>query len=481
MGMPAMLDGATWLRAPAVLLIGGVLLGIRWMASPRTAARGNRLSAACMGGFILLTLAGEGLLASAWVWAALAAGGAIGLALGVRVRMIQIPELVALLNGLGGAASAGVAWLELRAPGAAVEAPAHLAAGLGLVIGAATLGGSLVAAAKLARWLPQRPTRLAGLAAVNAVALMLMLAGVAVTGLPGSGAARGLASPLGLLALGAGAAVVLRVGGADMPVTISLLNSLSGVAAAFAGFALRQFELVAVGGIVGASGLMLTQIMCRAMNRRLGDILSGRTTTAGTAGTTGPSAEVPPDAPANDGASPAPLRARPALPEAVAALRQAARVILVPGYGMAVAQAQHQVKELYDRLEQAGKEVCFAIHPVAGRMPGHMHVLLAEVQMPYEKFLEMETANPLFPSADVAVVIGANDVVNPAANTAVGTPIHGMPVLDAARTRTLVICNLNADPGYAGVRNPLYDREDAILLFGDARQTVGDLARMLSQ
>ncbi len=475
MDILAMMHDQTWGRAPALLLIGGVLLGIRWMGSPRTATRGNRLSAACMGGFILLTLAGEGLLASAWVWGALAAGAAIGLALGLRVRMVQMPELVALLNGLGGAASAGVAWLELRVPGATAETPIRIAAGLGIAIGAATLGGSLVAAGKLSRWLPQRPPRLAGLATINSAALLLLLAGVAGTGLLDGNALHGLATLLGLLALGTGAVVVLRVGGADMPVTISLLNSLSGIAAAFAGFALRRFELVAVGGIVGAAGLMLTRIMCRAMNRQLGYILAGRTTATETPE---PAAalEASAGAPPNDGDSPVPARARPGLPEAVAALRQAARVILVPGYGMAVAQAQHQVKVLYDRLEQAGKEVCFAIHPVAGRMPGHMHVLLAEVQMPYEKFLEMEAANPLFPTADVAVVIGANDVINPAANTAEGTPIYGMPVLDAARARALIICNLNDDPGYAGVKNPLYERDDAILLFGDARQTVGDLA-----
>ncbi len=465
-------------QALALLLVGGVLVGIRWMGSPRTAVRGNRLSACCMAGFILLTLAGEGLLASGWVWGALAAGGAIGLALGVRVRMIQMPELVALLNGLGGAASALVAWIELRASGIPCAAAVRLTAGLGIVVGAATFGGSLVAAAKLARWIGPRPLRLAGLAAANGVALWLILAGAAGTAVLSGSALHALATALGVLALGSGAVIVLRVGGADMPVTISLLNALSGVAAAFAGFALREFVLVAVGGIVGASGLMLTQIMCRAMNRRLGDILAGRTTTDGTA-TAPPPQEVQPEAGAAENPA-TPSHAKPGLAEAVAALRGSSRVILVPGYGMAVAQAQQQVKALYDRLEQAGKEVWFAIHPVAGRMPGHMHVLLAEVEIPYEKFVEMEAANPQFPAADAVVVIGANDVVNPAANTAVGTPIYGMPVLDVAAARRVVICNLNAEPGYAGVKNPLYEREEAVLLFGDARQTVGDLAAGLA-
>lgn len=469
----SVLETLGWEEAIALLLVGGVLLGIRWLGSPRTAVRGNWLSACCMGGFILLTLVGQGLLASGWVWGALAVGGAIGLVLGLRARMIQIPEMVALLNGLGGAASALVAWLELRTPGGGANITVCIAAGLGIIIGAATLGGSLVASAKLARWMSPRPVRLKWLAAANAVVLLVLLAGLIATGVLSGTSLHILATLLGLLALGAGAVIVLRVGGADMPITISLLNSLSGVAAAFAGFALGHFVLVAVGGIVGASGLMLTQIMCRAMNRSLGDILSGRTTTAGTPKAAG--TPPPPKAPPATDVSAAVPRVCPGLAEAVTALRDAKQVILVPGYGMAVAQAQQQVKILFDWLEQAGKEVCFAIHPVAGRMPGHMHVLLAEVQIPYEKFIEMDAANPQFPSADVVVVIGANDVINPAANTAEGTPIYGMPVLDVASARKIVVCNLNAEPGYAGVDNPLYEREDAILLFGDARQTVGDL------
>jgi NAD(P) transhydrogenase subunit beta len=463
--------GISLTQALAFLAVGGVLLGIRWMSSPRTAVWGNYLSAFCMAVFITLTLVEQNLLAAGWVWGALAAGAVFGLALGLRVRMIQMPEMVALLNGFGGGASACVAWLELRALEGPGEPAVRLAAGLGIVVGAATLSGSLVAAAKLARLMPQRPLRWSGMPAANSVLALLLLAGLVCTALLPDSGLRCVSTCLGLVALAAGTLVVLRVGGADMPIAISLLNSLSGVAAAFAGFALRHFVLVAVGGIVGASGLVLTQIMCRAMNRHIGDILAGRTTTAAP-----PESAPPPEAPP-PAAEP---RARPGLPEAVAALRNAAKVILVPGYGMAVAQAQQQVKALFDRLEEAGKEVCFAIHPVAGRMPGHMHVLLAEVQIPYERFIEMEAANPLFPSADVAVAIGANDVINPAANTAEGTPIYGMPILDVAAARQIVICNLDAAPGYAGVPNPLYTREDTMLLFGDARQTVGDLVAGLA-
>lgn len=474
----ATLVGAGGRQALELLLIGGILLGIRWMGAPRTAVRGNRLSACCLAGFILLALAGEGLLVSGWAWGALALGGGLGLALGRRVRMIQMPELVALLNGLGGAASAVVAWMELAVPGAAAAAGPRAAAGLGLVIGAATLGGSLVAGAKLARWLRPTPRRLAGWPAIQGMAWLLIVAGLAGTGVLAGPRAALLAALVGLLALGSGAGTVWRVGGADMPVCISLLNALSGVAAAFAGFALGQFALVAVGGIVGASGLMLTQIMCRAMNRHLGDILAGRTTASAVAAPRSAPDAQPEREPA---AVPVPLRGETGgLPAAAAALRAASRIVLVPGYGMAVAQAQAAVKTLADRLEQAGKELCFAIHPVAGRMPGHMHVLLAEVQIPYEKFVEIEEANRRLPTADAVVVVGANDVINPAANTAEGTPIYGMPILDAAAARTVIICNLNAAPGYAGVPNPLYGRAGTILLFGDARQTVSDLAAALA-
>lgn len=475
-------------RLVPLVLIAGVLLGLRWMGSATTARRGNLLSALCMAGFIVLALVEHGLLGQSWIWGALGVGTAAGLALGLRVRMIQMPEMVALLNGLGGGASAIVAWLEVTGGdgGPAAGAWVCLASSLGVGIGGATLSGSLVAAGKLCRWLPQRPWRARGLGGLNLALLaslgVVWLGAVAVDGPPRFVWLVALA----LLAVLLGALVVLRVGGADMPVTIALLNSLSGVAAAATGFALAHPVLVAVGGIVGAAGLVLTLIMCRAMNRRLGDILTGRTTAAGTA----PAAETgaPPDG-AVPGAAPAvtPAAEAPAVPrmlgfdDAVRSLRDARRVVLVPGYGMALAQAQAEVKGLYEVLAKAGKEVCFAIHPVAGRMPGHMHVLLAEVDIPYELFVEMEAINPRFPETDVAVIVGANDVVNPAANTAVGTPIYGMPVLDAAAARRVVVCNLNADPGYAGVRNPLYDSPGKVaLLFGDARETVSALTRALT-
>lgn len=461
-------------RLVSLVLIAGVLLGLRWMGSPTTARRGNLLSALCMAGFIVLALVEHGLLGQAWIWGALAVGTAAGLALGLRVRMIQMPEMVALLNGLGGGASAIVAWLEVAGgDGPAAGAWVCLASGLGVGIGGATLSGSLVAAGKLCRWLPQRPWRARALGGLN----LALLAGLGVA-LLGAVVANGpprlvWLAALALLAVLLGAVVVLRVGGADMPVTIALLNSLSGVAAASTGFALAHPVLVAVGGIVGAAGLVLTLIMCRAMNRRLGDILAGRTTAVGTAPAAGPAVTPVPEAPA--------IPRMLGFDDAVRGLRDARRVVLVPGYGMALAQAQAEVKGLYETLVKAGKEVRFAIHPVAGRMPGHMHVLLAEVDIPYELFVEMEAVNPRFAETDVAVIVGANDVVNPAANTAVGTPIYGMPVLEAAAARLVVVCNLNGDPGYAGVRNPLYDSPEKVaLLFGDARETVGALTRALT-
>ena len=275
-----------------------------------------------------------------------------------------------------------------------------------------------------------------------------------------------------------GVAFAIRVGGADMPITISLLNSLSGVAGAIAGIAIANPLLVAVGGVVGASGLLLTQIMCRAMNRSLKGILFGKAAT--------PVAKAAPaeeQAVATEEESVAEMDApieEVAAPEDEVSpgqlLAEAKKVILIPGYGMALAQAQGLVKQLADKLEANGTEVLFAIHPVAGRMPGHMNVLLCEVDVPYEKLYEMDDVNPQFAQCDVAVIIGANDVVNPAANTAQGTPIYGMPVLDVDKAKHLIVCNYDLKPGYAGVDNPIYTKSQGVtLLLGDAKETLAEL------
>ena len=299
-----------------------------------------------------------------------------------------------------------------------------------------------------------------------------------------------------------GVVFAVRVGGADMPITISLLNSFSGVAAGIAGLAIADPLLVAIGGIVGASGLLLTQIMCRAMNRSLSDILLGKTSASVRHYGVPQTVSAVPGAPAALGFSggstgfdiPDTLEAHglsdtpeasetpetPAAPTPAALLREAKRVIIVPGYGMALAQAQGLVKALADKLEAAGAEVQYAIHPVAGRMPGHMNVLLAEVDVPYDQLYEMDDINDAFALCDVCVVVGANDVVNPAANTAEGTPIYGMPVLDVENARHLILCNYDTKPGYAGVDNPLYTRESGVtLLLGDAKETLRGLLEAL--
>ncbi len=455
----------------------GVLAGIALMSRVRTAVPGNRISAACTALAILVTLYRNGLLSDLALWLCLAAGLGIGLVVTLRVKMIEMPQMVALLNGLGGAASALVAAIAL-ADGAQPDIFSLITAALALIIGMITLTGSLIAAGKLHKLLTQKPAVwpyhsviTSGSLAVSLLALLALAAGW----LPAAGMIAVMAAASAFF----GIAFAIRVGGADMPITISLLNSLSGVAGSIAGMAIGDPLLVAVGGIVGASGLLLTQIMCRAMNRSLMDIILGKTAGGPARGKTADNYPAASDASA---AAESPAEAETVVsgdpPDPAGLLRRAKRVIIVPGYGMALAQAQELVKRLADKLEQLGVVVQFAIHPVAGRMPGHMNVLLCEVDVPYESLHEMEEINPQFPDCDVAVVIGANDVINPAANTATGTPIYGMPVLAVEKARHVIICNYDLKPGYAGVDNPLYSKgKNVTLLLGDAKQT---LARLLA-
>ena len=439
------------------VLVLGILIGLSLMSRVRTARAGNALSAACALIAILVTMYNYQILPSAVIWISIAIGTVISLIAAAKVKMIQMPQAVALLNGLGGLASALVAILSVLQADDLFSAYTSLVA---LVIGFLTFSGSLVAAGKLHKVLPQKPVVWKGHTAIIAVTLLAMLAAVIVR------------SPTvaAVLALFFGVAFAIRVGGADMPITISLLNSLSGVAGGIAGIAVGDMMLVAIGGIVGASGLLLTQIMCRAMNRKLISILLGSTSVKATT----PVQEETPaqeEAPAEE----APARTPGSI------LREAKKVILVPGYGMALAQAQNKVKALCDKLEANGAEVKFAIHPVAGRMPGHMNVLLCEVDVPYDKLYEMDAINGEFADCDAAVVIGANDVVNPAANTAEGTPIYGMPVLNVADAKHVIVCNFDKKPGYAGVPNPMYDDPDTILLLGDAKETVASLIDALDE
>jgi NAD/NADP transhydrogenase beta subunit len=471
-----------------------VLAGISMMSKVKTAVAGNLLSAFAMLCGIVATLLFAGVVSVWTIYVSILIGALAGSLLAARVKMIQMPQTVALFNGLGGGASALVGLLSVNGS-AFVRFTALLAVAVGMV----TLVGSLVAAGKLHRVLPQKPVVWKGHALCTLLFLVLTL-GFVVAGIFVQGA--------GLTVCVVGAFVFaslfglwfsLRVGGADMPITISLLNSLSGVAGSIAGMAIGDVFLVAVGGIVGASGLLLTQIMCRAMNRKLMSILTG--------GTMAPSVQPPvieeneqlverimdlekkikeleamvADLEARVKVLDGQLNAAPAeapapveeAPTAASVLSKAKDVIIVPGYGMALAQAQHQVRQLADKLESRGARVRFAIHPVAGRMPGHMNVLLAEADVDYEKLYEMDAINDDFKNADAVVVIGANDVLNPAARNAVGTPIYGMPVLNVDQAPEVIVCNFDLKPGYAGVENPIYSREKGVYLeLGDAKETL---------
>ena len=444
-----------------------VLLGINMMSKVKRSVAGNALSAVAMAlaiGLIFCTrIVTAGSAAIIALIIALAVGFAAGIYVSLTAKMIAMPQIIALLNGLGGAASALVAAVT------AVNGNAPLfesfTAGLALAIGALTFTGSLIAAGKLARILDARPKSLPNHSTIMAVLVAVCAAAIALQTFH-SGA---WAITVSLLSLVIGVVFVMRVGGADMPITISLLNALSGVAGGIAGMAINEPLLVAIGGIVGASGLILTQDMCKAMNRKLVTILTGKTTAA--APTT---KEV-----ATEGVHEEPEKPEEPkkLGEASVAetLRKAQKVIIVPGYGMALSQAQADVAEFAAALERRGAEVKFAIHPVAGRMPGHMSVLLCEADIDYDKLYMMEDINDDFESCDIAVVIGANDVTNPAANTAEGTPIYGMPVLDVEKAPMAVFCNFDTKPGYAGVPNPLYEAENVLLILGDAKESVQKL------
>ncbi|UTY28953.1 NAD(P)(+) transhydrogenase (Re/Si-specific) subunit beta [Treponema putidum] len=463
----------------------GVLLGINMMSKVKSAVKGNRLSALCMLAAVCVTLYKYQIFSAGMMWAGLAIGAAIGIYLTIKVEMITMPQTVALLNGLGGAASAAAALLTLAAVNTETGIFAIVTGGIALAVGALTFSGSLIAAGKLHKLLPQKPTVLPAHQILTTVSFLGMVAFIIL--LPIKPELMMSISVAGLvISLLFGIFFAIRVGGADMPITISLLNSTSGVAASIAGMAIGDILLVSVGGIVGASGLLLTQIMCRAMNRSLANILFSKA-----ASPAKPAQPAKPSEPSSKGASEAKAQqtgeAKPAQQALTATghadksqlpswFNDAKEIIIIPGYGMALSQAQGLVKQLADKLEAMGKNVRFAIHPVAGRMPGHMNVLLCEVDIPYDKLYEMETINPDFDKADLAIIIGASDVVNPAANTAEGTPIYGMPVLAAEKAKKLIICNYDLQPGYAGVPNPLYEpNPNTMMLLGDAKESINTM------
>ncbi len=459
-----------------LLLVAGIVGGIKLMSSPKTAVEGNLLGAVCMAGAIILTLVSNQIVSIPILWVGMMIGSVFGYMLAVKVAMIQMPQMVALLNGLGGGSSAIVSWLVLLTGVGTIGVFERFTAAVGLAVGAVTLSGSLIATAKLSGKMKSKPTVLKNHSVYNFFTLLLtvLLVILITAGVEQTVALSVLAM---LLTLFFGVLFTIRVGGADMPVTISLLNSLSGLAGAISGFAINNPLLVAVGSVVGASGLILTQIMCKAMNRSLMNVLTGKTALqAQKAGGSTAKKEVSGLKKSTTGG----VAGKDSTTKNLATiLAEAKKVIVVPGYGMALGQAQAKVKQVVDRLEEQGKEVKFAIHPVAGRMPGHMNVLLAEVNVEYEKLYELQAINPEFKETDLVIVIGANDVVNPAANTAEGTPIYGMPILQVDEAKHVIIMNMDTKPGYAGVDNPLYKSPKATLLLGDANESLTRILQLL--
>jgi NAD(P) transhydrogenase subunit beta len=450
----------------AVLLLA---LGLKGLAKVRTARSANGLAALAMG------LAVAGLLLhlqpgpTAWLWIALgaAAGGSAGLITAQRVPMTAMPETVALFNGCGGMASLLVALGVALFQSDGIDLIALISIVVSVFVGAITFSGSIVAMAKLQGWLDtpdwtQSPMR----HGLNiSLAIACLAAGLALPGDPAGWPLWGLVLASTLLGIG----VTLPIGGADMPVVISLLNSYSGVAAAAAGFVVGSQLLIVAGAMVGAAGLILTQVMCTAMNRSLVSVLFGGALGAKAGGSVG-----------GGGDEAGYSRIVSCSPEECAmALESAERVVFVPGYGLAVAQAQHALRELSKLLEANGAEVSYAIHPVAGRMPGHMNVLLAEADVPYEQLVEMDTINPEFPRTDVVIVLGANDVVNPDAKTDPSSPLYGMPVLEVDQARQVFVVKRSLGAGYAGIANALFELPQTAMVFGDAKAVLQQLCTEL--
>ena len=436
---------------------GLFIMGLKMLGSPATARKGNFVSAVGMLVAIVAALLDQGIVEFTWIIAGMVVGGGIGAVAARSVAMTSMPEMVALFNGLGGAASLLVGWAALT-PTAEVFTLVTIV--LSILIGGVTLTGSLIAYGKLSERLGSGAVVFTGQQVVNSLIILGVLGSAVMFCMEPTNTTY-LYAVIGL-ALVFGVMAVIPIGGADMPVVISLLNSYSGLAACAAGFAIDNNVLIVAGSLVGASGIILTNIMCKAMNRSLSNVLF-----SGFASVSNEVTEIEGEI--------KPISAD----DAYYILEAATNVAIIPGYGMAVAQAQHVVKELCDLLEANGAEVNFGIHPVAGRMPGHMNVLLAEADVPYDQLLEMDEINPRMESVDVAIVIGANDVVNPAAREVESSPIYGMPVINVADARTVFVLKRSMASGFAGIENPLFYKENTRMLFGDAKETLGKLVREL--
>jgi NAD(P) transhydrogenase subunit beta len=427
------------------------ILALKGLSSPRSARRGNAIGAAGALVAVVTVFLSARLENIPLILAAIAVGSAVAVPVARRVRMTQMPQLVALFNGVGGGAAALVAVLEL---GHSEDPWVRLAVVFTMLVGAVSFAGSAVTVGKLQELISTRPLLFPGMPVVMALVLLGAITAGGFVILTGSA---GWAVALLVLGLAAGLLLVLPVGGADVPIVISLLNAFTGLAVAASGIVLGNVLLVVAGTLVGASGTILTKVMASAMGRGVANIMFGAFKGGSTAGSTAQS-----DRPV-----------RCSSPEDVAVqLGYAQRVVIVPGYGLAVAQGQHTVAELATALEARGVDVVFAIHPVAGRMPGHMNVLLAEANVPYESLRELDEVNPEFPNTDIALVVGANDVVNPAARSTPGAPIYGMPILEVALAGQVVFLKRSMRPGFAGIENELLHDPKTTLLFGDAKDSL---------
>ncbi len=445
-------------------LVAAVLfiLGLKGLAHPRTAVRGNLLGALGMLLAIVVTLLDRQIIDFRLILAGLVIGGGVGAVLAQRVPMTAMPQFVALFNGFGGIASvlvAGAAHASAVHAGLAMNGQFTVSTAATALIGAVTFWGSMVAFAKLQGLMTEKPVVFPGQFLFNILlfAICLALSAYLVMSprqIATYWALSGVASLLGVL-------LILPIGGADMPVVIALLNSYSGLAGAATGFVLSNEVLIISGALVGASGIILSQIMCRAMNRSLTNVLFGRFSASAAA-------------PAGESIYAGKVKSVSA-DEVAMILEGARRVVFVPGYGLAVAQAQHAVRDLGNLLERQGAKVEYAIHPVAGRMPGHMNVLLAEADVPYDKLVELEAINPQMEQVDVAIVIGANDVVNPSARDDPKSPIAGMPIIEVDKARAVIVIKRSLSPGFAGIPNPLFAADNTLMYFADGKKAILDL------
>ena len=449
--------GLAYLLAAALFI-----LGLRRLSSPETARSGNVLGATGMLIAVVVTLLDRQILGFTWIIVGVVVGGGIGAVLARTIKMTAMPQMVALFNGFGGGASVLVAsgeFTRLTAGGGEVAMQPLITIMLSLLIGSVTFSGSLVAFGKLQELITERAITFPLQKSLNAVLFLVALGLAAYT----VGVEQGqiFFAALIAVALLLGVLLVMPIGGADMPVVIALLNSYSGLAAAATGFVLDNNMLIIAGSLVGASGFILTRIMTRAMNRSLANVMFG------TLGDVGGAA-------ARDQIGKRPVRDTSA-EDAAVVLAYARHVIVVPGYGLAVSQAQHHLREMADLLEGRGVRVSYAVHPVAGRMPGHMNVLLAEADVPYDRLYDLDAINDEFERADVAMVVGANDVTNPAARDQADSPIYGMPILNVDRAASVLVLKRSLSPGFAGIDNDLFYMQKTMMLFGDARESIVQL------